>query len=338
MTEPAPKYSKRKLLYDFYYGFRPNKPSFVPADYPDLLGKTAIVTGCNTGIGLHVIKLLYEKNCNVIGVVRTQSKGEAAREEVIKQFPDSKGAITIVSGCDFLDLNLIKEVGTKIKDAIGSKPLNIVIHNAGLMASVNTGTSKQNIEAMYQTNVLGPQLLQSFIDPLLLKDDSTLKRIVWVSSSAHLLSFPEYGINWEDPGCENMPISERPAAFRLYRQSKAANIMQASAWATKNKEMCEKLDCVSVSCYPGNLNTDLQRDWNWVLRKIFSFILWDAVYGAYSELYGALSPRLTTKDQGAYIVPFGEIQPPREDLQAALKNGTDIKFWDMVESKIKQYK
>lgn len=337
LIAPAPGYSKIRLLREIYYGFRPNKPTFTPEDYPDLAGKTAIVTGCNTGIGKHTVELLYQKNCNVIGVVRTQSKGDQGRDDIVNNNPDSKGTISIISGCDYLDLSKISAVGEKIKDTLGDKPLNIIIHNAGLMAPNNEGTSFQGYEAMFQTNVLGPQLLQHFLDPLFLKnDDTSLKRIVWVSSGAHLLSFNTYGINWEDPLFENVPTKDRPNNNVLYGQSKAANIYQAKAWFEMNKTICEEIGCVSVSCYPGNLKTDLQRGWG-LSMAVAKYLFWDGVYGAYSELYGALSPKLTSKDSGAYIVPFGEIHDPREDVKLGLTNGVDIKLWDFVDSKISKY-
>ncbi|CCD25006.1 uncharacterized protein NDAI_0E01900 [Naumovozyma dairenensis CBS 421] len=337
MTEPAPPYSKLNVLCDIYYGFRPNKPTFLPQDYPDLTDKTAIVTGSNTGIGLQVVKLLYSKNCNVLSVVRTKSKGDAARDETIAEFPASKGSITVIGGCDYLDLTTVKPAASKIKDIIGDKPLNLIIHNAALMASVNTATSKQGYEAMFQTNVMGSQLLQHFLDPIFLKKDDDLKRIVWVSSGAHLLGFKEYGINWDDPTFENCTVEERPSANTLYGQSKAANIFQAKAWASKNKEKVDEIGCVSVSCYPGNLKTDLQRDWNGWLRILRRSLFWDGIYGAYSELYAALSPKLTTKDQGAYVVPFGEVRDPREDVKVGLTNGSDLKLWDWVNDKIKEF-
>ncbi|CCK68516.1 uncharacterized protein KNAG_0B00680 [Huiozyma naganishii CBS 8797] len=336
-TTSAPAYSKLKMLYELYYGFFPNKPTFTPEDYPDLAGKTAVVTGCNTGIGLHVVEYLYKKNCNVIGVVRTESKGIAARDKIVKECPESKGSISIVGGCDFCDLSLIKDTGVKVKEILGDKPLSIIIHNAGLMASSNQLTSKQGYELMFQTNCLGPQLLQHFLDSLFLKKDSDLKRIVWVSSGAHLLGFKDYGINWEDPCFEKVSKNQRAHAAVLYGQSKTGNIYQANAWASKHKEIVEEIGCVSVSCYPGNLKTDLQRDWSRIGRWIGNRIFWDGNYGAYSELYGALYPGLSTKDQGVYIVPFGEIHDPREDVKAGLSNGTDLKFWDIVEEKISPF-
>ncbi|CCH58888.1 hypothetical protein TBLA_0B00440 [Henningerozyma blattae CBS 6284] len=340
MTEPAPVYTRREYIKGYYYGFFPIKPTFLPKDYPDLSGKTAIVTGSNSGIGFHTMRFLYEKNCNVISVVRSESKGEVAKDKIVKEFPDSKGSITTVSGCDFLDLANVKPVGLKIKEILKGKPLNIIIHNAGIMPLINTETSKQGIEAIFQVNVMGPQLLQSFLDPLFLKKDDPLKRIVWVASGAHLSGFPEYGIHWEDPGFEKTPVAERPPAFTLYGQTKAANVLQAHAWATVNKKLVEDVGCVSVSVYPGNLKTNLEsvQKNNWIMRTIINKFCYDGEHGAYTELYAALSPKLTVKDQGAYVVPYGDVREPRSDVAMAMKNGSDVKLWNIVEEKNAPYK
>lgn len=336
-TEPAPSYSKMRLLCEMYYGFRPNKPIFTPDDYPDLTGKTALVTGSNSGIGLETTKALYKKNCDVIMVVRNEDRGNTTRDSIMKEISGSKGNLYVVSGCDYSDLSLIKAVSKKIENILKDKPLSIIIHNAGLMASVADLTSEQGYELMFQTNVLGPQLLQHFLDPLFLKNDSDLKRIVWVSSGAHLLGPNDYGIFWEHPTFEGVPIENRPSALVLYGQSKCGNIFQAKAWATRNKKLVDEIGCVSTSCYPGNLNTNLQRDWSWIRKAVFAKLMWDAKYGSYTELYGALYPGLDSKDQGAYICPFGEIHDPREDIMAGLKNGTDLVFWDYVEEVIKPF-
>lgn len=337
MTEPAPQYSRSKVLTEYYRAFRPNKPTYLPEEYPDLTDKNAIVTGANTGIGFYVAKLLYEKNCNVIAVVRTEAKGLEASATIKKEIPSSKGSITVVSGCDFLDLTTVKQAGEAIKSVLGDKPLSIIIHNAGLMAPNSLGTSKQGYEAMFSVNVLGPQLLQHFQDPLFLVKDDPLKRIVWVSSLAHFSGFKEYGINWENPTFEGVPIGERPGDQTLYGQSKAANIFQAKAWASKHKEKVEEIGCVSVSCFPGILKTELLRDWGYVMKFISSHFFYEAIYGAYTELYAALNPKLTTKDQGAYIFPFGEIHDPRDDVKLGLTNGTDLKLWGFVQNKISSF-
>ncbi|CCH59182.1 hypothetical protein TBLA_0B03410 [Henningerozyma blattae CBS 6284] len=332
MTEPTPSYSYCQVTKDILQGFRPVEAKFLPKDYPALSNKTAIVTGCNTGIGFGVMRLLYEKNRNVIGEVKRPNK------KVLQEFPLSKGSISIIGNCDFSDLENIPKVALEIKNALSGRPINLIIHNAGLMSSSNNGTSKQGYKAMFQTNVMGPQLLQYFLDPLFLKQDDDLKRIGWVSSGAHLLRFPEYGINWEDPGFTKVLVTKRPSANKLYGQSKASNILQAKAYATKNREIFDKMGCISVSVYPGNLKTYLQRYWGWLRRKTIGELFFDGKYGAYTELYAALSPELTVKDQGSYVVPFGAVAPPRSDVAKGLLNGTDLKFWDMVDNMIELYK
>lgn len=329
--------SRVKGIAEIYRAVVANKPAYLPEDYPDLTNKTAIVTGANTGIGWHVSKLLYEKNCHVITVVRTESKGLEASETIKKEIASSKGSITVVGGCDFLDLTTVKDAGDKIKAALGDKPLNVVIHNAGLMAPKNQGTSKQGYEAMFSVNVLGPQLLQHFIDPLFLKKDDTLKRIVWVSSGAHFSGLQECGIHWENPTFEGIPLNERPDNITLYGQSKAANILQAKGWSTTHKVIVENIGCVSVSCFPGILKTELMREWGTSLNYLASCLFKDGSYGAYTELYAALYPGLSIKDTGAYIFPFGEIHDPREDLRIGLTDGTDLKLWDLVQEKISPF-
>lgn len=149
-----------------------------------MTGKIALVTGCNTGISFETVKLLYKKNCHVIMVVRTESKGIMAKETIQKECPDSKGLLTVVAGCDFGDLALIKGAAQEIKKVLKNEPLNIIIHNAGIMPSTNDGTSMQEYEIVFQTNAMGPQLLQHFLNPLFLKQDFDFKRIVWIGSGA----------------------------------------------------------------------------------------------------------------------------------------------------------
>lgn len=129
-----------------------------------------------------------------------------------------------------------------------------------------------------------------------MKKDSDLKRIVWISAGAAIMGPKEYGIFWDHSTFENVPVKERPWAPILYAQTKAANIFQASTWAAKNKNLVNEIGCVSTSCYPGIVQNGLQRKWIWVQNYTLGWFLRDTKLGAYSELYGALSPDLTVKD------------------------------------------
>ncbi|KAL6939439.1 hypothetical protein ACO0RG_003277 [Hanseniaspora osmophila] len=330
----APKYSRIDFLCQNYQGFRPYKAVFLPKDYPDLTGKTAVITGMNTGIGYHVTKLLLAQNCEVYGLVRTASKGEEAKARILKELgTEEKGSLTIVGGCELSDFAKVKEVGLKLQnELLKDKTINIIIHNAGLMSALNnTSNEKEGIELMFATDVMGPQLLQNYLDPLFLKKDSDLKRIVWVSSLAHQNAPWPYGINFEDPFYKN--LSNRPSSYTLYGQSKACNILQAKAWATQNN--ASKYGIISTSCFPGIITTDLMRDYPSGMQKISKMFFSAPVYGAYSELFAALSP--TIKRQAEYVLPFGKIGKPRADIAAAMENGIDVQFWEFIQESLKEY-
>ena len=78
-------------------------------------------------------------------VVRTGSKGNIALETVLKEFLTSNGDSTVVAGCDYTDLNLIKCAAENVIDAINDKPVSIIIHNAELMTSSKELTSAQGL-------------------------------------------------------------------------------------------------------------------------------------------------------------------------------------------------
>jgi hypothetical protein len=75
----------------------------------------------------------------------------------------------------------------------------------------------------------------------------------------------------------------------------------------------------------------------WFLHK---FLLYPAIYGAYTEIYSGLSPDLTLeKDQGGYIIPWGRKASVRPDLrQEAIKeDGQASKLFDWCEKVTKEY-
>lgn len=330
LPEP-PKFSRLQALKQIYKGIRPiHNTDFTEDSYPDLTGKLCIITGINTGIGYETVDILLSKNCNVIGIIRTESKGLAAKEKLLAKNKDTKGSLQIVSGCDLSDFESVKATGISLQSILKDKTINLIIHNAGLMSNFNNRNNPNGIELMFATNVMGPQLLQSYIDPFFLKKDDTLKRIVWVSSLAHMGAPSPFGFNEKDP--KYLDVKSRPQATTLYGQSKACNILQAKAYGLKND--IEQYGIKSVSVFPGILNTELARDYPRIVKYVWSKIFYEPRYGAISELYGCFYPDLKTGD---YVVPFGATETPRYDINAALTNGVCLKLWDYVQSEISDY-
>lgn len=334
LPEPA-KQSKLQFLKHAYRGFRPivNK-KFTVESYPDLTNKICIITGMNTGIGYEVVDILLSKNCTVYGIVRTESKGKAAKETLLAKNKDTKGSLSIIAGCDLSDFNSVKQTGLKIQELLKGKEVDFVIHNAGLMSNFNDRSNADGIELMFATNVMGPQLLQAYIDPLFLtkkKSENDLKRIIWLSSLAHMAGPSPYGFNQKDP--KYLDLKSRPHSSTLYGQSKASSILQAKAYGIRH-QTDEKYGIQSVSVFPGILTTELARDYPGFVQKFWNLAFYAPKFGAYSELYGCFYPDLKTGD---YVIPFGAVDTPRQDINSALENGVCLKFWDYVQEEIKDY-
>ena len=152
------------------------KSSWRPAHIPDLTGKTILVTGANSGIGLEAVKLFAANGAEVILACRNTAKAEAAVEQVREQTPDAR---LIVMPLDLADLASVKAFVVALKERISK--LDILLNNAGLMAPPLQRT-KDGFEIQFGTNHLGHFALTG---PLLdLLEAAPAPRIVQISSLA----------------------------------------------------------------------------------------------------------------------------------------------------------
>lgn len=95
---------------------------------------------------------------------------------------------------------------------------------------------------------------------------------------------------------------------------------------------------------PGNLASDLQRHtegvWPaWARYILHKFLLYPAIFGAYTELYAGLGPQLSLKDQGVYIVPWGRRAAVRADLQAevAKEGGQSSRLFEWCDNVTREF-
>ena len=72
----------------------------------DQSGKVAVVTGSNTGIGYYMARALASKGASVIMACRDSAKGEAARERILEEFPDSEVSVSVL---DLADLSSVED-------------------------------------------------------------------------------------------------------------------------------------------------------------------------------------------------------------------------------------
>jgi len=254
-------------------------------DIPDQTGRTAIVTGANSGIGLETAKMLAQKGANVVLACRSLEKGQAAIEKISAVKPT--GTVTL-QALDLSDLESVKTFAESF--AASHDRLDLLIENAGVMVPP-FGHTKQNFELQFGTNHLGHFALAARLLPLLEKTAGS--RIVVVSSTAQNLGKIDFDdLNWE---------KRSYSAWSAYGQSKLANIMFAL-------ELSRRLQAAGsnvrvTAAHPGYTATDLQRTSAFrILNSIFGMKPHD---GALPTLRAAVDPEA---ESGTYWGPKGLLE------------------------------
>ena len=123
--------------------------NWTASDIPDLSGKNIIVTGGNSGLGFESVKAFAMKGADVVLASRSAEKGTKAREDIIKEFPDSR---IEVMQLDLGDLESVRNFAGEFTSKY--KKLDILLNNAGIMMSPYFKT-KDGFEGQLGTNHLG---------------------------------------------------------------------------------------------------------------------------------------------------------------------------------------
>ena len=142
----------------------------------DLSGKVAVVTGCNTGIGLQTAKILCDTGAHVVMACRSKERAKAALAEVT-----AGGGSAEIMVLDLGDTPTIKAFASSFTKKHDT--LDILVNNAGLNTTGSykgPTTTKQGYEICMGTNYFGHFLLTSLLMPALLKSDDA--RVVSLSS------------------------------------------------------------------------------------------------------------------------------------------------------------
>jgi len=211
---------------------------------PDLTGKTAIVTGGNTGIGYETVKALYEKGANVTLAARDENKANAAVEKIKSE---TKGVGNLEIGIlNLANLAQIKSFTDEFKSK--HMQLDILINNAGVMIPP-ASTTDDGFELQFGVNFLGHFALTGHLFPLL--KNSPNARIVTLSSGAATLTD---GIDFE-----NLKLEKSYNEWQSYAVSKLADILFTYELDRKLKATGTGLNMLSVAAHPGVTRTDLQR-------------------------------------------------------------------------------
>ena len=260
------------------------------ADIPDQTGRTAIVTGANTGIGLETARMLALRGATVVLACRSAEKGEAARARI--QAEEPAGSVTFAA-LDLSDLDSVAAFAGAFADT--HDRLDLLINNAGVMVPP-LGRTKQGFELQIGTNHLGHFALTARLLPLV--ERTAGARIVVVSSSAQRAG----RIDFDDLSWERRPYS----AIAAYGQSKLANMMFALELARRLAAAGSEVR--ATAAHPGWTATDLQRTLG-IARFFNPLFAMKPQGGALPTLRAAVDPAAVS---GSYWGPsrFFELNGP----------------------------
>ena len=202
-------------------------------------GKTVIITGANTGIGLETAVDLAKRNARVILACRSVERGEKAAVEVRKRSGNNN---VVFFQLDLASLDSVRKFAAKILEE--EPQIDILINNAGVMALPERTLTQDGFEMQFAVNHLGHFLLTNLLLDHIKKTPSA--RIVNVSSKAHLRGNIDF---------ENLNSEKSYVPWIAYDTSKLANILFTRSLAKR----LEGTGVTANSLHPGLIMTELSR-------------------------------------------------------------------------------
>jgi len=199
----------------------------------DLSGKTAVVTGGYSGIGVETVRVLRSAGAKVFVPARDMAKAEKA----LGDMPD-----VVLDAMDLLDPASIDRFAERV--LASSDALHILINNAGVMAPPLTRDAR-GYESQFSANHLGHFQLTCRLWPALVAAQGA--RVIALSSYGHRRA----GIDFNDPNFERRAYDP----WEAYGQSKTANALFAVALDSIGQQHGVR----AFSVHPGGIVTDLIR-------------------------------------------------------------------------------
>lgn len=259
------------------------------ADIPDQTGRTVLVTGATSGLGLRTATVLAGRGATVLMSCRDPNRGQAALERLRS---DVGAADVALIQLDLADLASVHKAADEVRARTADR-LDVLINNAGVMATPGRRTA-DGFELQIGTNHLGHAALTWLLSPAL----RPTARVVTLSSLAHRGG----GLNPGDLNFER----RRYSPITAYSASKLANLL--FTFELDRRARAAGRDLLVVAAHPGFVDTELlpntvrmrtrllTRAAKWGYRLIAQSV----ARGALPQLYAATAADVRS---GAYYGP-----------------------------------
>jgi NAD(P)-dependent dehydrogenase (short-subunit alcohol dehydrogenase family) len=264
-------------------------------DMGDLSGRTALVTGANSGLGLESARMLAAAGARVLLACRDEERARSAEAAVAAE---ATGPAPEVVRLDLADLDSVAAAAQEV--AVRVERLDILLNNAGVMA-IPLRRTAQGHEGQFGTNHLGHFALTGQLLPVLLA--AGRPRVVTTSSFMHRMG----SMRWDD--------LDRRRGYRkwdAYGQSKLANLLFTFELHRRARAAGSSL--VAAAAHPGYASTALQhrgpemsgnKAMALAMRLANAAVAQPPQGGALPQLYAAVAPEV---EGGDYIGPGGPFE------------------------------
>lgn len=257
--------------------------------------KVCICTGSNCGIGFETSKALVEQGYEVVLACRSRDKALRAVDAINgSRSTGGRGRAVFVHPLDLSSFDSVRSFCDAIKERYDC--VDVLINNAGLNTS---GQSERGLDLLFQSNFLGHFLLTEQLMDRLLEGDGG--RVVNLSSVMH-----HYADGWE-------AAPHQPHSYEYWK-----HIAQYNAERTQSSYTPSKLAALlftlelnrrygdrglrSIAVNPGAVNSDIWRNTNKWLVKLFGLIYLTSVQGCSTSVAAATQD--FGKDNVEYLQPY----------------------------------
>ena len=287
-------------------------------DIGDQTGRTAVVTGANSGLGLRAATVLAAKGARVILACRSEERGRRALADV----PGGE-----LVRCDLADLSSVRAAAQVIRERTGDR-VDLLLNNAGIPAGRFRRTVDGH-ESIFATDHLGHAALTWQLMPALRGGEDA--RVVAVSSIAHRGA----GLDLDDPNFEH----RRFRMSHAYSQAKRANLV--FALELRRRLAAENSTVISLAAHPGYTGTDIAAAGarNQGLGALAGFfnglnkmLAQSVPKGTLPLLYAATAPEATSGDYygpSGFKELFGGVGPA-EIAPDAADEKVGRRLWDLT--------
>ena len=288
----------------------------------DLRGKTILVTGVSSGLGVETARVLASAGATVVGAARDVEK---AREALA-------GVKIEIGALDLASLASVREFAAWF--SARHERLNVLVNNAGVMACP-LGRTADGFELQFGTNHLGHFMLTGLLAPLLIAGAPS--RVVSVSSGGHRIA----GVDLDDANFERSDYNP----WLAYGRAKSANALFAVELDRRLRARGVRANAV----HPGIIMTALGRHLTAETLKEMTDratsagpMKWKPVsHGAATQVWAAVSPELDGVG-GRYLEDVQIAEPMRAatDASGVAAHAVDPKIaaqlWSLSEKLVGQ--